>query len=301
MVVTITAVPAVVVEPPAPPVRILVTGRAVRGGTLLMIEDLLPRDVPAGKEPAGSFRDTIADRDLLRGAMVRRGLDLNEEILRADVLRPGDRGFLAAVLQKGTRAVTVGVDPVSGTAGLIWPGDRVDLVLTQSSEEKDQPIDRRIFSETILADVRVIAVDQQLVQGGQSTGQNIQTASATNRTVTPETAPFDAERITTAARMGKLSLVIRTVDGEMERPAAGASAAGCVATTQVAELTVTIKQQDYDSSNLGCGAASRPVADGVPIARSGSVSPALSERPAFKAGSSMRVHIGNKVAKEVKF
>ena len=64
------------------------------------------------------------------------------------------------------RAVSVGVDPVSGTAGLIWPGDRVDLVLTQSIEDKDQPSDRRVSGETVLTNLRVIAVDQQLVQGG---------------------------------------------------------------------------------------------------------------------------------------
>ena len=49
----------------------------------------------------------------------------------ADVLRPRDRGFLAAVLAPGTRAVSIAVDPVSGVGGLIWPGDRVDVILTQ--------------------------------------------------------------------------------------------------------------------------------------------------------------------------
>ena len=104
--------------------------------------------------------------------MVRRSLAANEPIIAGDVLNPGDRGFLAAVLGTGMRAVTVGVDPVSGTAGLIWPGDHVDVVLTQSIEEKDQPIDRRVSGETVLTDVRVIAVDQQLVQGGQGAQTN---------------------------------------------------------------------------------------------------------------------------------
>ena len=99
--------------------------------------------------------------------MVRRSLGAGEAFIPGEFLSPGDRGFLAAVLRPGMRAITVGVDPVSGTAGLIWPGDRVDLVLTQTSDDKDQPIDRRVFSETVLSDVRVIAVDQQMVQGGQ--------------------------------------------------------------------------------------------------------------------------------------
>ena len=78
--------------------------------------------------------DTPAARTELFGAMVRRNLATGDVVLSADALNPGDRGFLAAVLGPGMRAVTVGVDAVSGLAGLIWPGDRVDLILTQSQE-----------------------------------------------------------------------------------------------------------------------------------------------------------------------
>ena len=49
----------------------------------------------------------------------------------ADAMHPGDHGVLATALLPGTRAVTVGVDGITGTAGLIWPGDRLDLILTQ--------------------------------------------------------------------------------------------------------------------------------------------------------------------------
>ena len=81
-------------------------------------------------------------------------------------MRPGDHGFLAAVLKQGMRAVTVGVDAVSGTAGLIWPGDRVDVILTQSMDDPKLPPGRRVAAETVLQDARVIAIDQVLVQGG---------------------------------------------------------------------------------------------------------------------------------------
>ena len=63
------------------------------------------------------------------------------------------------------RAVTVAVDATTGAAGLIWPGDRVDLILTQTIQEATLPLGRRVAAETVLSDVRVIAIDQQLVQG----------------------------------------------------------------------------------------------------------------------------------------
>ena len=287
--------PAVVVTAAAPlppaPGHILVASRAVRAGSLLVIEDLAPLDVVAGQEPANSFRDTIADRDRLRGAMVRRTLNEKEPILVADVLRPGDRGFLAAILRTGMRAVTVGVDPVSGTAGLIWPGDRVDLVLTQASDEKEQPVDRRVFSETVLTDLRVIAVDQQLVQGGQAAAPNTNSTAVTNRTVTLEASPFDAQRVTTAARLGRLSLVVRSADGDgSPRDAAGPKQAAGVKLAAVTTAEV-----------LPDAGAAAPMASGVPIAWGGDVSPALRERPGTRPGTMMRVFSGPKPAEEVKF
>ncbi len=194
--------------PPVPKPHILVASRALRAGALLVMEDLGVTETAVGQEPKGSYPDTIAARSSLRGAMVRRSLAANEPIVAGDVLNPGDRGFLAAVLGTGMRAVTVGVDPVSGTAGLIWPGDHVDLVLTQALEDKDQPVERRVSGETILTNARVIAVDQQLIQGAQG-GQAGPTV-ANNRTVTLEASAFDAERVAVATRLGRISLVVRS-------------------------------------------------------------------------------------------
>jgi pilus assembly protein CpaB len=108
-------------------------------------------------------------------------------------MRPGDHGFLAAVLTPGWRATAVAVDAVSGTAGLIWPGDHVDLILTQEISQQagaPQASGNRIAAETVLKDVRVIAVDQQLVQG--AAGANGEGGS---KTVTLEVTPEDVERV----------------------------------------------------------------------------------------------------------
>jgi pilus assembly protein CpaB len=140
--------------------------------------------------------------------MVRRSLQPQEVLLPADVLRPGDHGFLAAVLQPGMRATTVGVDAVSGTAGLIWPGDHVDVLLTQVNDDQTLPAAHRASAETVLGDVRVIAIDQQLMQGATGSSND----QGTTHTVTLEVTEAQARRVALAARLGHLSLIVRAAD-----------------------------------------------------------------------------------------
>ncbi len=192
----------------APTIGVIAAAHPVRAGSLLQPGDLAITDVPANKVPPGARTDTAEARNALVGAMVRKSLADHEVIAAEDVLRPGDRGFLAAVLQPGTRAVSVAVDAVSGEAGLIWPGDRVDLILTQTLDGMDQSLAHRVAGETVLGDVRVIAVDQQLVQGGQASGV-LEGHEAASRTITLEVTPRDAARIAVATRLGKLQVVLR--------------------------------------------------------------------------------------------
>ena len=100
---------------------VLVAARAVRAGSLLKPEDLAAKEVTQEAAGSDSNPDNADVRRSLAGAMVRRGLAKDEVLQSADVMRPGDHGFLAAVLQPGMRAVTVGVDAITGSAGLIWP------------------------------------------------------------------------------------------------------------------------------------------------------------------------------------
>ena len=190
--------------------QVIVLARDVRAGTLLKAEDLTDKELAAGdaaRQPLTVIDSPEARRNLL-GAMVRHPLVAGDILRPADVLRPGDHGFLAAVLQPGMRAVTVGVDVISGTAGLIWPGDRVDVILTQSIEDQTLPAGRRVAAETVLQDTRVIAIDQQLAQGGDPAEEGGKTA----RTVTLEVTEDQAERIQVAARIGHLSLAVRAAE-----------------------------------------------------------------------------------------
>jgi len=203
--------PAVVAEaPPAPPTKaqILVAAHPLRAGSLLKYDDIQPHEVLAAAMPAGARADTPQARADLAGSMIRRSLQPQEALLPADLLRPGDHGFLAAVLRPGMRATTVGVDAVSGTAGLIWPGDHVDVILTEVTDDRTLPAARRASAEAVLGDVRVIAIDQQLMQGAAGAGPE----PGTTHTVTLEVTALQAERVTLAERLGHLSLSVRAAD-----------------------------------------------------------------------------------------
>jgi len=193
---------------PPPPVRIQVLAAAhpLRAGSLIKYDDIQPKEMLASEAPAGARIDTPPARAELAGSMVRRSLQPQDVLLSADLLRPGDHGFLAAVLRTGMRATTVGVDAVSGTAGLIWPGDHVDVLLTHQMDDPARPAGRRIAAETVLNDVRVIAIDQQLVQGAAPGAPEAKPAT----TVTLEVSSLDSERVSVANRLGKLSLVVRS-------------------------------------------------------------------------------------------
>ncbi|MBR0642109.1 Flp pilus assembly protein CpaB [Plastoroseomonas hellenica] len=203
--------PAVVPEAPPPPpqrISVLVAARNLRAGALLRNEDLVARMVLASEMPADARQEGRESRTAIQGALIRRGLREGEPVLDSDIMMPGDRGYLAAALSPDMRAIPIAVDQISGAAGLIWPGDRVDVVLTQQLPSNDSvPLTRRMAGETIVNDVRVIAVDQNLVQGALSEGGDGGFRPA--RVITLEVTVPQAERLSVARRLGVLSLLVR--------------------------------------------------------------------------------------------
>lgn len=215
---------AIAAEPPeAPPQMILAAARPLRAGALLGPGDLIAKPVAGLAEIPPDLRtDTPAHRAELIGAMIRRPLG-EGTLLRAgdDLLSSNGRGFLAAVLGPGMRAISVGVDAVTGTAGLIWPGDHVDLVLTQSMDGANQPAARRLVGETVLTDLRVIAIDRQMLQGATAGDSNPDRAV---NTVTLEVTASQAERVAVAQRLGRLTLTVRAAASDQASPAASDAA-----------------------------------------------------------------------------
>ena len=150
---------------PAPlTVGYFVAARPLPRGTLAREEDFAVRSVPSDSVPTGAILDTPDAKIGLRGSLVRKFLDTGSPVTSQDVLRPRDRGFLASVLAPDSRAISIKVDAESGVSGLIWPGDYVDVVLTQVIDKAD--LAHGTLSETVLHNVRIVAIDQEIVQGG---------------------------------------------------------------------------------------------------------------------------------------
>lgn len=156
-----------------------------------------------------------SDPSKLLGTVVRYPITAGQPLTRGAVVGPQDRGFLAAALGAGMRAITVPVNASAGVAGFVFPGDRVDMVLTQEVAGGGDGAPLRV-SETIIRNIRVLAVDQRLNARDEQGNQVAQTVS----TVTFEATPRIAEAIAVAQTIGQLSLSLRSLadnNAELER------------------------------------------------------------------------------------
>jgi pilus assembly protein CpaB len=106
-------------------------------------------------------------------------------------------------LSPGARAIAIPVATGGASTGILYPGDRVDIVLTQKFGDTNAPLTRRSVSETVVENLRVLAINvpDAKAAGGTSFGH----------TVTIEVTPEQAEKMNVAAELGKLSLTLRSV------------------------------------------------------------------------------------------
>jgi pilus assembly protein CpaB len=203
-----------VTEKAPPPVTVgyFVAAHPLPRGTLARDDDFTVRSVPSSDSvPAGAILDTPDAKIGLRGSLVRNFLDTGSPVTSKDILRPRERGFLASVLAPDSRAISINVDAASGVSGLIWPGDRVDVVLTQettaAADKKSPDQQHGTMSQTVVHNVRVVAIDQEIVQGGRA---NNAAAGKVAQTVSLELAADQVKKVTVAAQLGKLSLAVRS-------------------------------------------------------------------------------------------
>lgn len=198
--------------------QVMVATRTLPVGTIIDAEMLRYQPWPEGLVQEAYFvrgREGAADPSELIGTVVRTEVSAGQPITRGALVRPGERGFLAAALGPGMRAVSVPVSQTSGVAGFVFPGDRVDIVLTQEVEGGGDGPPLRA-SETIFRNVRVLAVDQRLDARDEEGNSVAQPGS----NVTLEATPRMAERIAVAQTIGQLSLSLRSLadnNAELER------------------------------------------------------------------------------------
>ncbi|WLA79977.1 Flp pilus assembly protein CpaB [Bradyrhizobium elkanii] len=206
-------------QEPAKPATVgyFVAARPLPRGTLAREEDFTVRSVPAERVPQGAILETAETKVGLPGSLVRKFVDAGSPVTLQDILRPRDRGFLASVLAPDSRAITIKVDEETGVAGLIRPGDHVDVVLTQVFEKADPT--RRALSETVLRNVRIIAIDQEIAQGGRPVAAALAKIA---QTVSMELTPEQVKRITVAKQLGTLSLAVRAAVDQWDKADNGA-------------------------------------------------------------------------------
>ncbi|WP_338241120.1 Flp pilus assembly protein CpaB [Aurantiacibacter hainanensis] len=201
------------VEPTGP--KVLVAKRGLPVGTIVTADAVAYQLWPQELVQDAYFIDGEADMQALLGTVVRHQITAGEPVTQGSLVAPGDRGFLAAALGPGMRAVTVPVSARTGVGGFVFPGDRVDMVLTQTvSGDEGEPLRT---SETILTNLRVLATDQSTETTTTEDGRTVVRAF---RTVTMEVTPRIAEKIAVAQTIGTLSLSLRSIadnQAELER------------------------------------------------------------------------------------
>ncbi|MGI4858581.1 MAG: Flp pilus assembly protein CpaB [Janthinobacterium lividum] len=203
--------------------KVRVSAADLPQGLLLRDDDIKWQAMPAGKVPAGAIVADIPNAVEIKGALLRHPVTAGTVFLAEDVILPNAPGFLAATLKPDMRAVSVAVDDVSGNAGLIEPGDYVDLLLTQMLEQQNSAPGRSVASETVVEHVRVLASGSEILRpkSGDATDTHQRA-----RTVTLEVTPRMSEVIAVAARLGSLSLALRSFATASRDPYALAGTAG---------------------------------------------------------------------------
>lgn len=207
--------PQVEAAAPAPQgPKVLVAQRALPVGTIITADAISYQMWPEELVQDAYFIDGESDVSKLLGTVVRYPITAGEPVTQGSLVKPGDRGFLAAALGPGMRAITVPVSAKTGVGGFVFPGDRVDLVLTQTIKGEGEPLRA---SETILQNLRVLATDQSTTQ---ETGEDGKTVVRAFRTVTLEVTPRIAEKVAVADTIGEISLSLRSIadnQGDLEK------------------------------------------------------------------------------------
>lgn len=184
--------------------KVLVAQRGLPVGTIITADSISFQQWPEELVQDAYFLDGESDITQLLGTVVRYQISAGEPVTQGSLVSPGDRGFLAAALGPGMRAVTVPVSAKTGVGGFVFPGDRVDIVLTQSVKAEGGDLKA---SETFLRNMRVLATDQSTTQE-KIEGKTVVRAF---RTVTLEVTPKIAEKIAVAQTIGTLSLSLRSI------------------------------------------------------------------------------------------
>lgn len=211
-------------EPKMDLTEVLVVNRDVPMGTKVTAADMAWQPWPkTGITEGYVTRSTRPNAPTeFQGTIARQSMIAGEPVRDARMIR-SDRGFMSVILQPGMRAIAVEVKAVSTAGGFVLPNDHVDVILTRAAPKTGGAVTDPYVSETILTNVRVLAIDQQAVEKGEP-------SVVARDTATLELTPRQAEIVAQAQQLGTVSLALRSIR-DADAPVADApqdDAAGAV-------------------------------------------------------------------------
>lgn len=198
--------------PPAPVVQIETVDVLIAQKDIGMGHSIAPGDLKWQMWPTAAAGPTMIRKtdkpnaiDEFSGAIVRGTFQTGEPIQEAKLIKGTGSGYMAAVLPTGMRAISTEITPETAAAGFILPGDHVDVILSRTDKQatKIAGFDVQV-SETILRNVRVLAIDQTVEE---KNGQKV----VVGKTATLELAPRQTEKLALARQRGSLSLALRSI------------------------------------------------------------------------------------------
>ncbi len=283
--------------------KILVAKKALPLGTIIDASSFAYQPWPKELIQSAYYMEGGPESDpkALFGTVVRYPITAGQPITRGSLVGPEDRGFLAAALGPGMRAIAVPVTTTTGVAGFVFPGDHVDIVLTQTVEGGGDGPPLKA-SETVVRNARVLATDQRVDEKGEDGKAEINTFT----NVTLEVTPRIAEKVAVAQSIGTLSLSLRSISdnsAELERAVAAGDVKIAPGTDPRQEkkilLSVANRPIDTNPTFTTGGNVSRfqrRTVPGRPPKEGGASGPALSPLSSVPSGPVVRVARGNEVA-----
>ncbi len=198
-------------------VQILVAAKALGIGHELKVGDLRWQEWPKNSVFPGAVARAKSQKPLeaLKGRLARAVSD-GEPLMKSALLGQAKGNFVSASLAPGMRAMAIEVSASTMVAGFIGPGDFVDIILTykediQIDEENPRVVDyiemnlKKYATETILQNVKILAVDQSVKRPEKDEKIKV------GKTVTLAVGAQDAERLSLAAKLGDLNLILRGI------------------------------------------------------------------------------------------
>jgi pilus assembly protein CpaB len=279
--------------------KVLVAKKALPVGTIIDADSFAFQPWPKELMQSAYYVEGQPDGDprKLLGTVVRNAITAGQPVTRGSLVGPQDRGFLAAALGPGMRAITVPVSVSSSVAGFVFPGDHIDLMLTQQVQGGGDGPALKV-SETIIRNLRVLATDQRITSTDDEGKTKVQTFS----NVTLEVTPKIAEKIAVAQSLGSLSLSLRSIadnGSELERAVAAGDVKVPAGTSpdQEKQMLLAMANRPIDTNTTFStgGDVSRFQRRTVP-AKTASAAPAAPAAGAgLPAGPVVRVARGNDV------